>query len=134
MKKYFLFFGLTLVLSACSPNSEDSMSEFIQVESPKAGDKITCEITISGQARGYWYFEGSFPAELYDEKGTLLYTAPIQSQEPWMTEDFVRFEEDFVYKGPAGNGSLVLKRENVSGLPEHDMQIEVPVVLGDCNN
>lgn len=102
----------------------------IRVESPEVNDNINSPVTIKGEARGNWYFEASFPIALYDSNNTLLAEAPAQAQGEWMTEDFVPFELTLVFPKPTTtSGKLVLKKDNPSGLPEHDEQIEIPVLF-----
>ncbi|MEK7513216.1 MAG: hypothetical protein AAB601_03375, partial [Patescibacteria group bacterium] len=47
----------------------------------------------------------------------------------WMTEDFVPFTStlEFPPQPPGAVGVLVLKKDNPSGLPEHDDELRIPV-------
>lgn len=101
----------------------------IKVTSPTPNQKISSPLTISGEARGYWYFEASFPAELVDSNGVILWQGPVQASTDWMTENFVPFEIQIPFIKPAGetSGKLILHKDNPSGLPENDDSIEIPV-------
>jgi len=102
----------------------------IRVESPKTNDSVSSPLTIKGEARGNWYFEASFPIALYDANNVLLVEAPAQADGEWMTENFVPFELTLTFPKPTtSTGKLVLKKDNPSGLPEHDEQIEIPVLF-----
>lgn len=107
----------------------------IRVENPEANDSVTSPLTIKGEARGNWYFEASFPTALYDANNVLLAQAPAQAEGEWMTEDFVPFELLLTFPTPkTSSGKLVLKKDNPSGLPEHDEQIEIPVLFASYNS
>lgn len=108
---------------------ENPKSDIIKVTSPTPNQKISSPLTLTGEARGLWYFEASFPAELLDKKGNVLWQGPIQAASDWMTENFVPFEAKMDFKVPAGetNGKLILHKDNPSGLPEKDDSIEIPI-------
>ncbi len=103
---------------------ENNSSDLIKVELPFPGAVVGKQFSVIGEARGYWFFEASFPVELLDKDGKILATAIAQAEGDWMTENFVPFKADLVvpetYIGPA---TLVLKRDNPSGLAENDASI-----------
>jgi hypothetical protein len=102
--------------------------DLIMVDNPRPNQKISSPLTLSGQARGYWFFEASFPMRLYDSGGNLLATAIAQAQGEWMTENFVPFKTELVFDVPMeGDGVLVFEKDNPSGLPEHDDELIVPI-------
>lgn len=102
--------------------------ELIRVVTPTPGALVTSPLVISGEARGNWYFEASFPAELLDANGKQLFIGPIQAHGEWMTEDFVPFNEEITFAlSETASGTLVLRKDNPSGLPEHDAEVRVPV-------
>lgn len=106
-------------------------NDLISVSSLKSGDTITSPLLIAGMARGPWYFEASFPIELLSANGEILAVAVAQAQSEWMTEEFVPFLATLEFKNSqVQNGKLVLKKDNPSGLPEHDDQLVIPVVIG----
>jgi len=83
---------------------------------------------IEGKARGFWFFEASFPIELRDENGALLTTAIAQAEGDWMTTEYVPFRATLHFPPPASpKGTLIFKKDNPSGLPENDKSIERPV-------
>lgn len=51
----------------------------------------------------------------------------------WMTAEFVPYEAKLLFAvdpdAYSDRGTLILKKSNASGLPEHDDAIEIPVVL-----
>ncbi len=114
--------------SVISPNA--NQKDKIFVTSPQENESISSPVMIKGEARGNWYFEASFPIALYDSNNTLLAEAPAQAIGEWMTEDFVPFELSLSFSKPTTtSGKIVLKKDNPSGLPENDEQIEIPVLF-----
>ena len=105
------------------------VSELIKVQSPIAGETIQSPFKVTGDAVGFWYFEADFPVRLYDENDSLLATAIATAQGEWMTENFVPFEAELVFKVPAGSktGKLVFERSNPSDMREHDRSLTIPV-------
>lgn len=109
--------------------------DLIRVTSPKPGDVITSPLTIRGEARGNWYFEASFPISLTNWDGLIIAEHYAQAQGEWMTEEYVPFEAVLEFDTPLNplgqdfmkNGTLILRKDNASGLPEHDDAFEIPV-------
>lgn len=105
-----------------------SKSDLITVNSPKPLAEVSSPVTITGQARGSWYFEASFPVTIEDANGNVLGAAPAQAQGDWMTERFVPFEATLTFSAPpTATGTLILKKDNPSGLPEHADQLRIPI-------
>lgn len=104
-------------------------ADFIEVTAPSVNSQITSPLTLTGRARGPWYFEASFPIELQDSNGAVIVMTTAQAQGDWMTENWSPFTATLTFPAqPAGSiGKLVFKRDNPSGLPENDMSIVVPV-------
>lgn len=103
-------------------------SDFIRVSNVRPNDIVHSPLTVQGEARGNWYFEASFPVKLYDADGKELAAIPAQAQGDWMTTEFVPFEVTLEFTQPSTDtGALVLKKDNPSGLPEHDDQLVIPV-------
>lgn len=109
-------------------------SDLIRLTSPLPGAEIKSPITITGEARGTWYFEASFPIFLTDWDGKIIAQGIATAQGEWMTANFVPFKATLTYNfadaGAYSNrGTLILKKDNPSGLPEHDDALEIPVLL-----
>jgi hypothetical protein len=105
--------------------------EALQVLSPKPYEAVNSSLTISGQARGTWFFEASFPVVLKNAKGEIIAQGIAKTIVNWMTENFVPFTAvlNFSAQESQSAGVLVLKKDNPSGLPENDMSYEIPVVF-----
>ncbi len=102
----------------------------ITVDNPRPNQIIASPLQIAGKARGGWYFEASFPAHLLDANGKELAVMPIMADGEWMTTDFVPFKATMTFATPeTTTGTLILKKDNPSGLPENDEQLIIPVVF-----
>lgn len=108
-----------------------AMQDTIRVTSPKPGATAKAPLTVSGEARGTWYFEASFPYELRAADGTVLAQGPVQAQGEWMTTEFVPFSVSIAFPAQAAGsqGTLILKKDNPSGLPENDAALTIPVAF-----
>lgn len=103
-------------------------TDLIQVTTPAPNATVSSPVTVSGQARGTWFFEASFPVRLLDINGTELGVGIAQAQGDWMTEEFVPFTASVTYTAEtAGTGMLILEKDNPSGLLEFADQLELPV-------
>jgi len=108
--------------------NEMDLADTIRIDSPRPNAKILSPLAITGQARGTWYFEASFPVVLLDGNGAQIGSGIAQAQSDWMTEDFVPYSATVEFTTPAtATGTLILKKDNPSGLPENDKQLTVPV-------
>lgn len=106
--------------------------DLITIDAPRPTATIPgSPLTISGKARGTWYFEGSFPIELQDASGNVIARHYAEAQSEWMTTEFVPFKATLTFPAqPQGSrGRLILRKDNPSGLPEHEDQLIVPVVF-----
>jgi len=103
-------------------------NDLIQVTEPQANQEISTPILIKGQARGFWFFEASFPVEIQDSDKVTIATGIAQAKTEWMTNDFVPFEVSIDFQRPVTkNGNLVLKKDNPSGDPSKDDQLILPI-------
>src|SRR3989338_9226678 len=60
-----------------APITEEPVyKDLIKVASPRANDLVTSPLLIKGEARGNWYFEASFPVNLFDENGEIAPLGP----------------------------------------------------------
>lgn len=104
--------------------------DLIKVSSPRPNQAIQSPVIIKGEARGFWFFEASFPIKILDEKGDLIAQAIAQAKSDWMTEDFVPFEAKLNFEiSNTQKGVIILEKDNPSGLPENYDELRIPVVL-----
>lgn len=100
----------------------------IQVTLPTPDTVVTSPLVVKGEARGNWFFEASFPIRLFDGEGNEIASAIAQAEADWMTTEFVPFEATLTFTLPTTSiGTLVLEKDNPSGLSENNEKIYVPV-------
>ncbi len=138
--------GVSIVMCSCKPEVETNLlripgitrvvwqtekANLIQLETPQSDEVVKSPLIIRGRARGAWFFEGSFPVTLTDWDGKIIAQGIAQAQGEWMTTNFVPFEatlpftlEKDVY---SNRGALILRKDNPSGLPEHDDALEISI-------
>lgn len=110
-------------------------TDLIVLESPLPNSEIKKTFTVTGKARGYWFFEASFPIYLTDWDGKIIAQGYATAKGDWMTTEFVPFTASLSYDSAdisgqySKRGSLILKKDNPSGLPENDDALEIPVML-----
>ena len=103
--------------------------DLVKLSNPLPEQKISSPATITGEARGNWFFEGSFPVILTDWDGLIIAEGVATAKEEWMTENYVPFEATLNFVKPTykDNGSLILRKDNPSGLPENDDALEIQI-------
>ncbi len=110
-----------------------ALDPLINIDTPKAGASITSPVTITGKARGNWFFEGSFPVTIVNWDGLIIGEGYATAQDDWMTTEFVSFTAtipyDFPSDTPYNQGTIILKKDNPSGLLEHDDAREIPILF-----
>lgn len=116
--------------------NELEKADLIRIDNPRPNQTISSPLLIKGTARGYWFFEGDFPVILTNWDGLIIAEGFASAKGEWMTEDFVAFEATLEFEIPEykNNGSLILRKDNPSGLPENDDALEIPVMFEKDNN
>lgn len=113
--------------------NELEKAAFIRIDSPRPGETVSSPLTIAGEARGSWFFEASFPVYITNWDGLILGEGIATAKGDWMTAEFVPYEAKLLFAVDpdvySDRGTLILKKSNASGLPEHDDALEIPVVL-----
>ncbi|MCX6713887.1 MAG: hypothetical protein NTV48_02165, partial [Candidatus Vogelbacteria bacterium] len=104
----------------------------------KAGDQISSPLEISGEVKGAWFFEGTFPITLVDWDGKIIATGLAEAKGEWMTADYVSFTSEIKFtnhldKLGASNqeyvkrGEIIFKKDNPSDKREFDKSYELPI-------
>lgn len=102
--------------------------EEIIIDLPKENEKVKSPLKISGKAKGNWFFEAEFTAELYDKNDNFMGKAILVAKDEWMTENFVSFEGVLEFSGYQTDfGKLYFLSNNASGLPEHQKIFQMSV-------
>ena len=115
---------------ATSTSLASSITDMIEVVSPLGGSTVLSPLVVSGRARVNWYFEASFPIKLIDASGTEIAVGIAQAKGDWMTEDWVDFEALLNFTNPkTATGTLLLMKDNPSGMPENDAKLDIPVLF-----
>ena len=147
MSRIFLVIGL-LLLSACvqavppadsgttmsssSSSVADAYADIVHVAEPLPGTTVPSTFTVTGEARGPWYFEASFPVSLEDTEGNVIVETHAEAQGEWMTEDFVPFTATLDATPLRGKDAvLVVKNDNPSGLPENEKEVRIPIHIAE---
>lgn len=127
MRKIFII-GIVVVLAVYMLVRLNREPMPIAVSVPASGDVISSPFSLSGKARGYWYFEASFPVRVLDANGNELGVGVAQALDEWMTEAFVPFAGTVEFQTPkTPTGKVVFQKDDPSGLTAHDAAVEVPV-------
>jgi hypothetical protein len=107
---------------------ERPVEDLIRVAQPRPDDVVVSPLIIRGEARGFWYFEASFPVRLVDANGKQLAIGIAQAQGEWMTEEFVSFQVALEFSKPATEtGILILEKDNPSGDPARAAELRIAV-------
>lgn len=102
----------------------------ISVSTPNQNQVVASPLSIEGEARGSWYFEASFPIKIVDANGKILGTTIAQAQGDWMTDNYVPFKAQLTFAASSTNqGELILEKDNPSGLPSGNGELQVPVLF-----
>ncbi len=107
--------------------------DLIRVAYPRPNQIIDSPLVITGEARGSWYFEASFPIVLTNWDGLIIAEGVAMAKGDWMTNEFVPFEATLTFtmdnNAYSNKASLILQKDNPSGLPENDDALEIPIIL-----
>lgn len=103
--------------------------DLIRIDTPRPNQIIKSPLTIGGEARGFWFFEGDFSVILKDQDNQIIAGGFASANGEWMTEEFVRFDAVLEFPEQKGSGILILRKDNASGLPANDDALEVPILF-----
>ncbi len=94
------------------------------------------DLFISGEITGQWFFEASFVAEIWDESGRKISQGLAEAKDNWMTSELVLFEINFEISSAwkEEKAILVLRKDNPSGLPEHEDALALPIRLNHVSD
>ncbi|MGC9599512.1 MAG: Gmad2 immunoglobulin-like domain-containing protein [Minisyncoccia bacterium] len=101
----------------------------VVVTSPLPNVLISSPLAVAGTVTGGgWFFEASFPVRILDGDGTELGGGPAQAQSDWTTTGTVPFAVSIPFTTPKyATGTVVLAKDNPSGLPQNAEELRVPV-------
>lgn len=110
--------------------SSQPLSQQVVVRSPQPNASVSSPFTVSGQVPGSWTFEAQFPIKVKDQEDNVIGNATAHVQGDWQTTSLVPFTATVSLDTPYhGQATLVLLKDNPSGLPQNDDAVEVPIVI-----
>lgn len=102
----------------------------IVIDLPFPGAVTGKTFTVTGKARGYWFFEASFPITIIDSKGDVIVQTFVQATGDWMTENFVPFAKEIEMPNTyTGKATILIMNDNPSGLPENEKSLSFPITI-----
>ena len=123
-----IFRSKTASTTTTHPGPEATLTDLITVDAPLSNSIVKSPLTISGKARGSWFFEASAPVELKDSVGNVIGHGTITATGDWMTTQYVPFTTKMTYtKAATKTGTLILRNDNPSGDPARQKTLEIPV-------
>lgn len=150
--KLFIFFGALFVLAfggyfvlngksgtaseTVTPRSGNILETRDEIAVFPAWDLLSpasFPLLLDGEAPGPWYFEASFPLEVQTPDGTVVGRGFTTAQDEWMTEAAVPFYGEVQLVNSTapytGQATLILRKANASGLPEHEGAFTMPITI-----
>lgn len=122
---------LALLILGCNrevAREPAAIPDLIELRTPLPNAIVQSPLTLEGRARGPWFFEASFPVYLTNADGDTIAVVPAQADGEWMTKAFVPFKVTLTFTPPTSQtGTLILAKDNPSGLPEHAAELRVPI-------
>lgn len=100
----------------------------VLVFAPSKNANIKSPVTVIGEVPGNWSFEAQFPVQIKNSKGDIVAQEPANLLGSWQTTDLVPFSVQLTYTAAQSrSGTLVLQKDNPSGLPQNADSVSVPI-------
>jgi len=116
--------------SSTSPTQPAPLDQSVVVTSPLQNATVSHTFTVAGQAPNVWFNEAVFPIQVRDANDDVIGAAQGQAQGDWTVQGPVTFTSevtvDASYEGPA---TLILLKDNPSGLPQNDDSVTIPITI-----
>ncbi len=110
------------------PVYRSTKSVEVTLYSPARDSKVATPLGIVGKVPGDWSFEASFPVKLKNNQGKVVAEAPAQLLGDPNTNNPVAFSAKLTWTSKeTGVGSLVLEKDNPSGLAKNDDSVSIPI-------
>ena len=134
----FIFAGSLVIETFRSLRaSSNTIQNDICVSAPQPNAVLRSPLIVTGEAPGTWYFEAVFQLILVNWDGLIIADSYVEALDDWMTVEPVRFRGVLEFEKPYEDapevpefmkrGTLIFRKANPSGLPEHDKAVEIPV-------
>lgn len=112
--------------------NELELTDMVRVDGPRPNDVIEHPLIVTGEARGYWFFEADAPIKLV-VGNQVIAEGYISATDDWMTEDFVSFagtlEYDFIHTKDVAGTLVLLQADPAGGESGPKEVLEIPVVV-----
>lgn len=110
---------------------QNANSQDIKITNPQPGATVEREFEVTGQAVGAWFFEASFTVEVVAPSGDRVAQTIVNAEGDWMQEGLVNFKSEIVQLPSAyeGEATLILRKNNPSGLPQNDASVSIPITV-----
>ena len=119
--------------ATAATSENEPLSARVSVASPKSDATVDKDFTVKGSAPGPWFFEATFPIKVIgqgvDADPITIAHSNANALGEWMTEKNVSFEATVHIDSYSGPATLVLLKDNPSGLPENDDSVSIPIVV-----
>jgi len=116
------------VPKSAAPHYTSTHGVSVIVYAPLQGVTVSNPLGVIGEVPGNWSFEAAFPAELQDSNGATVARGTAQVLGNWASSQLTPFSVRLVYAdAPKGTGTLILHRDNESGLAKNDDEVRIPV-------
>jgi hypothetical protein len=118
-------------LSTWYSSPTTTVASEIHIDNPPLNTTATSPMSVSGAAKGTWFFEASMPIFLTDAKGKVLASSHVTAQSDWMTEGMVPFLGKLTFaRQPTGStGVFVIENDNPSGIAANSKRVEILVTF-----
>jgi len=117
--------------SQASTEYTSKHGDSVTINAPKAGDRITSPLTVSGVVPGPWSFEANFPVEIVDADHKKVAEGYATVEGDWMTTKPIGFTATVPFDPPVtDDGFVVFHKANPSGDQATDDSVEVPIKFG----
>ncbi len=106
------------------------LSAQVSLSSPQPNATVSHTFNVSGRAPGPWYFEAQFPIQVRDSNDNIVGRTTGQAQGNWQTDALVPFNATITVDASfQGTATLILLKDNPSGLPQNDDSVTIPIVV-----
>ena len=119
----------TTTVPTSTPTANRPLHDRVFVRTPLSGAAVGKTFVVTGEAPGNWYFEASFPVEIRDANNNRIAQTHADALSDWMTTEQVPFKVDITVTDYSGPATLVLMRDNPSGLPQYDDSVSIPIFI-----
>ncbi len=100
----------------------------VRVFTPAKNTTIASPVAVVGEVPGNWSFEAQFPVQLKNSTGAVVVQSGAHLLGNWQTTNLVPFSVQLTYTtAQSGSGTIVLKKDNPSGLPQNDDSVTIPI-------